>query len=206
MFHVEQFLEKFLPELDRTAVIRQFAFIEQEYMKWNKVINISSIRDKEGFWVKHVLDSLSLVSYLKKNSYQDYEIMDIGSGGGFPGLVLGVCLGNKVTMVEPIKKKTDFIDHCILRLGLKNTKTITSKYEEIKDLQEKTLITSRALGEYDSLYEYFKNINKKTEFVFMMTTQQGHRFSTQNFTEEYDFINVLTKNSFKNNILARIVE
>ena len=132
--------------------------------------------------------------------------MDIGSGGGFPGLVLGICLENNITMVEPIKKKTDFIDHCILRLKLKNTKTISSKYEEIKNIPEKTLIVSRALGEYDSLYEYFKNINKKTEFVFMMTTQQGYKFNTQNFTEEYDFINLLTKNSFKNNILARIVE
>ena len=122
MFHVEQFLEKFLPELDRPAIMKQFAFIEQEYMKWNKVINISSIRDKEGFWIKHVLDSLSLVSHINKGSYKGYEIMDIGSGGGFPGLVLGICLENKVTMVEPIKKKTDFIDHCILRLKLENTK------------------------------------------------------------------------------------
>ncbi|MCX6112192.1 MAG: 16S rRNA (guanine(527)-N(7))-methyltransferase RsmG [Proteobacteria bacterium] len=205
MFHVEQFLEKFLPELDRLAVMKSFAFIEQEYMKWNKVINISSIRDKEGFWTKHVLDSLCLVSHIKK-FYKDHEVMDIGSGGGFPGLILGICLINKVTMVEPIKKKTDFIDHCALRLNLKNTKVINSKYEEIKNISDKTIIVSRALGEYDFLYEYFKNINKKTEFVFMMTTQQGHKFNTQNFTEEYDFINVLTKNSFKNNVLARIVE
>jgi 16S rRNA (guanine527-N7)-methyltransferase len=107
MFHVEQFLAKFLPELDSKLILEKLLNIEQEYMKWNKVINISSIRDEKGFWIKHVLDSLCLTSHIKR-FYQGYDIMDIGSGGGFPGLVLGVCLDNNVAMVEPIKKKNRF--------------------------------------------------------------------------------------------------
>jgi 16S rRNA (guanine(527)-N(7))-methyltransferase RsmG len=205
MFHVEQFLNRFLPEIDKQGVLVRLAFIEQEYLKWNKVINISSIRDKEGFWEKHVMDSLCLVSHVNR-SYKGYDILDIGSGGGFPGLVLAVCLDNDITMVEPIKKKTDFIDHCILRLKLKNAKTINSKYESLKSISEKTLVVSRALGEYDSLYNYFKGLNKETRFVLMTTTKQKFKFNTQNFSEEYDFINILTNNTFENHTLTQASE
>ncbi|MEI6079380.1 MAG: 16S rRNA (guanine(527)-N(7))-methyltransferase RsmG [bacterium] len=205
MFHVEQFFKKFFPGLDTHQIILSFSFIEQEYLKWNKVINISSIRDKDGFWEKHVLDSLCLASYLSKN-YPGYQIFDVGSGGGFPGLVLAVCLKNEIAMVEPIKKKTDFIDHCILRLKLSNAKTINSKYEAIREAPEKTLVVSRALGNYKALYNHFKSINPKSEFILMTTTEQKHDFRTEYFTEEYDFVNTLTKNSFKNNVLAKITE
>jgi 16S rRNA (guanine(527)-N(7))-methyltransferase RsmG len=205
MFHVEQFLTKFLPNLHQQATLAHFSFIEQEYLKWNKVINISSIRNKEGFWEKHILDSLCLASHVKK-FYNGYDILDIGSGGGFPGLVLALCLENSVGMVEPIKKKTDFIEHCVIRLGLKNAKVINSKYEDLKNISEKTLIVSRALGNYDSLYEYFKKINKNTAFVFMTTIKQKHKFETKNFSEEYDFINVLTNNAFENHVLIQASE
>ncbi|MEI6092976.1 MAG: 16S rRNA (guanine(527)-N(7))-methyltransferase RsmG [bacterium] len=204
MFHVEQFLDKFLPEMDKKVFIERASFIEQEYMKWNSAINISSIRDKEGFWVKHVLDSLCLVSYIKEN-YQGYDVMDIGSGGGFPGLILGVCLENKITMVEPIRKKTDFIDHCIRRLSLKNTNTISSKYEKIDIPGTKLLVVSRALGAYEKLYEHFVKANEETCFVLMTTDQQKHSFKTKAISKHYDFINNITNNQFKNNILAEII-
>lgn len=204
MFHVEQFIDKFFPSLDKKAFMKKTSFIEREYMKWNKVINISSIRDVNGFWLKHVLDSLCLASYIKE-VYQNYDVMDIGSGGGFPGLILGLCLENKIIMVEPIRKKTDFIDHCIRRLPLLNTSTISLKYEEIEKPVNRVLIVSRALGSYDDLYGYFSKINKENRFVLMTTKQQKHSFKTKLICKHYDFINNITNNEFKNNVLAEII-
>jgi 16S rRNA (guanine(527)-N(7))-methyltransferase RsmG len=205
MFHVEQFLLKFLPFLNSKQIIGQLSFLEQEYLKWNKAINLSSVRDSMGFWEKHVLDSLCLAHHIHEN-YPEYDVFDIGSGGGFPGLVLAVCLKNKITMVEPIKKKADFIEHCSLRMKLSNVHVAVSKYEGINVLPKRSLIVSRALGNYDFLYDHFMEIDKGVKIVLMTTKSQKYKFKTQIFTAGYDFINQVTENSFKNHVLAEVVE
>ncbi len=204
MFHVEQSIDLLLPNSDRTAIIKRFNFIKEEYFKWNKKINLSSIRDEKGFWEKHILDSLCLAGFIKNSEFKEFDILDIGSGGGFPGLVLASTLDNEITLVDPIKKKTDFVNHVVLRLGLKKAKVQTGLFQDIKSLKNSTLIVSRALGNYKELYEYFKTINNSISVVIMATEKQDLGVNGEAFRKEYDLINPLIENSLKGHTLIKL--
>jgi 16S rRNA (guanine(527)-N(7))-methyltransferase RsmG len=206
MFHVEHFIDTFLPKLNKDLLVKKLEFIEQEYFKWNKHINISSLRDKDGFWIRHVLDSLCLVHYFYEKK-EDGDIFDIGSGGGFPGLILATALSNNISMFEPVIKKTDFTKHCILRLSLNNAKVFNERYQDIKKLSKNVLVVSRALGNYKEMCEHFFNIEPELKIVLMSTKTDLDKLKglkLEVFDKSYDFINNHLKNTFKNNILVQI--
>jgi 16S rRNA (guanine(527)-N(7))-methyltransferase RsmG len=204
MFHVEQSIDLLLPHGNKTLIVQRLNFIKEEYFKWNKKINLSSIRDEKGFWEKHVLDSLCLAGFIKNSEFRGLDILDIGSGGGFPGLVLASTLDNEITFVDPIKKKTDFLNHVVLRLGLKNARVQTGLFEDIKDLKNRTLIVSRALGNYKELYDHFKAINSDISVVVMATEKQDLGVKGETFSREYDLINSLVENSLKGHTLIKL--
>ncbi|MFH1222943.1 MAG: 16S rRNA (guanine(527)-N(7))-methyltransferase RsmG [Pseudomonadota bacterium] len=172
MLHVEHFIETLLPGLNAEVVVSKFKTLEEQYFKWNKVYNLSSIRDKDGFWEKHVLDSMCLASYIYKEDGDGAALYDIGSGGGFPGLVLAITLKNTITMVEPVGKKTGFIEHMITRLQLKNAKILKTRYEEIKEIEGGSIIVSRALGNYKELKKHFSKIAPNSKILLMATQAQ----------------------------------
>ena len=169
MFHVEPFLKKLFPDITPKPVIERFNILKTEYFKWNKIYNISSIKNEDEFWTKHVVDSLCLASYIYNEFHEGEKIFDIGSGGGFPGIVLAIVLNNKLSMVEPIGKKTGFIEHAILKLKLTNSEVIRSRYENIKNIDNNFLIVSRALGNYQDLKKHFYNINRNAKLIIMTT-------------------------------------
>ena len=204
MFHVEQFLELLLPSCDKRSLIQNLDFIKGEYFKWNQKINLSSIRDEKGFWEKHILDSLCLAAFINECEFSSFDLLDIGSGGGFPGLVLASTLSNRITLVDPIKKKTDFLSHVILRLGLKNARVQTGLFEDIKELKNNTLIVSRALGNYKKLYEHVKAVNSGVSVVVMATEKQDIGIKGTVFNKWYDLVNPLTEQSLKGHILLRL--
>lgn len=169
MFYVEQSLKALLPDLDSAPILQKFEVLKEGYFKWNGVYNLSSIRDEKGFWEKHIIDSLCLAGYISKEIPAELKVFDIGSGGGFPGLVLATVLKNKVCMVEPINKKTGFIEHMILKLGLKNAEVLKSRYEEIKNIDDNFLLVSRALGGYKNLKAHFSKIKSDVCLIVMTT-------------------------------------
>lgn len=204
MFHVEQCFDLLLPEFDKVKAFQRLNFIKEEYFKWNNKINISAIRDEKGFWEKHIIDSLCLASYINKSTFKDFDILDIGSGGGFPGLVLASVLDNKVKMVDPVKKKTDFLNHITLRLGLKNAEVYNGIFEDIKELSSSSTIVSRALGNYKNLSEHFKAINKDISVVVMAIEKQDLGVSGSLFDAEYKLINPTIKNALVGHVFIKI--
>lgn len=120
-------------------------------LEYNKHTNLTSITDEREFNIKHILDSLSV---LKFNVLDNKNILDVGSGGGFPGLVLAIVLPtSKITMLDSNNKKTKYIDHAILELGLSNANTINARVEEA-DLKEKyDVVVSRAVAALNVLLE-----------------------------------------------------
>ena len=208
MFHVEHCIEKFLPKTQKDSAISKLQFIEKEYFKWNRHINISSVRDADSFWIKHILDSLCLVQYICEKG-KGKDVFDIGSGGGFPGLVLALFLENKIKMFEPIKKKTDFIEHCILRLKLNNAEVFTQRYQDIQNIQENSLIVSRALGNYQEMCKYFIDINPGIEIILMSTKKESEKLkglTVELFSDSYNFINDDLEKPFKNNVLVKVTK
>lgn len=95
----------------------------------NKIMNLTAIRDKDDIIEKHFYDSMLLNDLLKK---EDKNIIDIGTGAGFPGLVLAILNPDKnFLLVDSVKKKISFINEVIEKLELKNVKTSTKRAEEL---------------------------------------------------------------------------
>ena len=102
----------------------------------NKVMNLTAIREEESILEKHFIDSLLLTKIIRED---EKNIIDIGTGAGFPGLVLSIVYPDKnFLLVDSVKKKISFINTVIEKIGLKNVKTSTERAEElIKDNREK---------------------------------------------------------------------
>jgi len=204
MFHVEHLLKTLLPGLVSRPVMEKFEVIKTEYFKWNKVYNISSIKDEEGFWIKHVVDSLCLASYIYKEFQGNIKILDIGSGGGFPGLVLALALDNKISMVEPVGKKTGFIEHIILKLGLKNAEVIRSRYEDIKKVSDDFLLVSRALGNYQDLKKHFLEIKPDVKLIVMTTNAIARKTSGKVIDAPYAIVQQELQGALIGHVLLEI--
>lgn len=121
----------------------------QELQKWNRKINLIARETAAAEMVeKHFLDSLALLPLLHKNSGPDASLLDVGSGAGFPGLVLAAAWPElRVTLMEPRQKRTAFLRHVARTLGLSNVKVREERLEPGQPLPEQfTFITSRAVA------------------------------------------------------------
>jgi 16S rRNA (guanine527-N7)-methyltransferase len=110
--------------------VRLLAQYEQELLEWNERFNLTAIRDSEEVRVKHFLDSLTCVQAMKEAPGK--RIVDIGSGAGFPGLVLKIVFpGVQLTLVDSVGKKIDFCRHVVETLGLEHVETLQERAENI---------------------------------------------------------------------------
>ncbi|MDH4227111.1 MAG: 16S rRNA (guanine(527)-N(7))-methyltransferase RsmG [Deltaproteobacteria bacterium] len=152
----KQILKRGLEELDINGsedVLEKFLVYLDELKKWNKKINLTSIEGDEEIIKRHFLDSLTPYPLIKEAS----SLLDIGSGGGFPGLPLKIVLPHlKVTLVDSVEKKVFFLKHAIRTLGLANIEALKLRAgdEESKDMFGSfDCVISRALT---SLYDYYQ--------------------------------------------------
>lgn len=115
----------------------------QLLQKWNKVYNLTAVRDVEQMVVLHLLDSLSVLPYIKGRN-----LLDVGSGGGLPGIVLAVCLpGLQVTTIDTVQKKTIFMQQAKGELGLRNLEVIHARVENFEPAEKFEMVISRAFSE-----------------------------------------------------------
>lgn len=112
--------------------------------KWNAVYNLTAIRDQAEMVKQHLLDSLSAVPAFS----QARRILDVGAGGGLPGMMLAIAYPQaSVSMIDTVSKKTAFLTQVKTELGLKNVTVYTGRVEAL-DVKEKfDVITSRAFSE-----------------------------------------------------------
>jgi 16S rRNA (guanine527-N7)-methyltransferase len=118
--------------------------------KWNKVYNLTSLRDPAQMLSHHIIDSLAaappLQKYLKQAGLAQARILDVGSGGGLPGVVLATVIdGSDVTCVDTVGKKAAFVQQAANELGLKNLRGVHSRVEEMQ-APPFDVITSRAFA------------------------------------------------------------
>ena len=115
--------------------------------KWNKVYNLTAVRDPSAMLTQHLVDSLSLLPALRRQAAgQPLRLMDVGSGGGLPGVVVAICEPSiDVTCVDAVGKKATFIKQVAAELGLKNLHGEHSRVEELR-VAPFDLITSRAFA------------------------------------------------------------
>ncbi len=126
--YFEELLTKSSIEVNDEAKGKMLDFLELLYEK-NQVMNLTAIRDKEGMLEKHFIDSLLLTKVIKD---EEKSFIDVGTGAGFPGLVLAIFYPEKnFLLVDSVRKKIEFINEVIEKLGLENVKTSFERAEEL---------------------------------------------------------------------------
>lgn len=115
--------------------------------KWNKVYNLTAVREPQAMLTQHLVDSLSLLPALRSHAAgKPLRLMDVGSGGGLPGVVVAICEPLiDVTCVDAVAKKASFIKQVAAELRLPNLHGEHSRVEELK-AEPFDLITSRAFA------------------------------------------------------------
>lgn len=115
--------------------VRAFRDYEQVLMLWNEKFNLTAIRDAEGIRTKHFLDSLSTLLELKDPVPE--TLVDVGTGAGFPGIPLKIALPDlRLTLVESVGKKCDFLRHTISLLKLDNVEVVTLRAEDVGQIPQ----------------------------------------------------------------------
>ena len=115
-------------------------------VEYNKVMNLTGITDHDGVYLKHFYDSLTLVKAYDFN--KELSLCDVGSGAGFPSIPLKIAFPNiKLTIVDALNKRLEFLKVIVKELELDNVLLIHSRAEELNKREEFDIVTSRALSD-----------------------------------------------------------
>lgn len=137
----------------------QFGALQELYFEWNSRINVISRKDIDSLYEKHVLHSLSIAAAFEWEP--GMEIIDIGTGGGFPGIPLAIYFPEaRFHLVDSIGKKIKVVDAITGELGLKNVTTQHTRAEDIKNRRFDTVV-SRAVAPLKDLMFWSKPLLKK---------------------------------------------
>lgn len=124
-------------------------------VEWNQKMNLTGITKKEDVYLKHFYDSATITKIIDLNKYDN--LCDIGSGAGFPGIVLKILFPNlKITLIDSLNKRIKFLNMVIDNLELENIKAIHTRAEEFALLNKEKydIVTARAVAHLSILLEY----------------------------------------------------
>lgn len=142
--------------------IKNFELFMQIFLEENNKLNLISKNDEKYLWEKHIVDSLALKYFFEKFSItpKNLNLLDIGTGGGFPAIPLAIEYPElNITALDSIKKKISAVTEIKTKLNLKNLITICNRAENLKEKYD--LITSRAVGSLDKILNYALPLLKK---------------------------------------------
>ena len=161
--------------------------------EWNEKINLTAITEKEQVFLKHFYDSLTLVKIINLDKVDN--LCDLGTGAGFPGIVLKIFFPQlKLTLVDALNKRINFLDVVVKELFLENVTLVHARAEEYgKDHRECfDVVTARALSSFPILLEYGASLLKV----------HGHLIAMRGLDDSSDGIDALKVLNLKiNNVL-----
>lgn len=154
-----EIIHKYFPELSETQVER-FLLLEALYKDWNLKINVVSRKDIDELYIRHVLHSLGIAKVQAFNAGS--SILDVGTGGGFPGIPLAILFPEtQFHLVDSIGKKIKVVEEVVTGLGLDNVVFTNSRVEAISG--EYDFIVSRAVAQMETFAHWVKKkIAKKS--------------------------------------------
>ncbi len=157
----EEFYEEMLEKSSKLNInltveqLNKFYKYMEMLITWNEKINLTAIIEPHEIILKHFIDSLTLDKYLKNNE----NLVDVGTGAGFPGIPISIVRKDiKITLVDSLNKRLNFLNEVIKELKLENVETVHSRAEDlgqdIKYREKFDISTSRAVANLSTLSEY----------------------------------------------------
>lgn len=134
-------------------------------VEWNKKINLTRITEKEDVYLKHFYDSLTITKVIDLTKVE--TLCDIGTGAGFPGVVLKIMYPNlKITLVDALQKRVNYLNEIIKKLDLKDIEALHVRGEDLKEKYD--VVTSRAVANIEKLLTYTMHLVNKDGVMIAM--------------------------------------
>ncbi len=144
---------EYFPDLSENQR-EQFSKLQDLYEDWNLKINVVSRKDIDELYLRHVLHSLGIAKVM--SFLPESKVMDVGTGGGFPGIPLAILFPEtQFHLVDSIGKKIKVVNEVVEGLQLQNVKTTHGRVEEVKE--EYDFIVSRAVAQMETFVRWTKN-------------------------------------------------
>ncbi|RZJ48411.1 MAG: 16S rRNA (guanine(527)-N(7))-methyltransferase RsmG [Chryseobacterium sp.] len=153
-------IQKYFPELSEKQ-IEQFSKLESLYGEWNEKINVISRKDMESLYEKHILHSLGVAKIME--FAPGTKVLDIGTGGGFPGIPLAILFPEtKFTLIDSIGKKITVVNAVSEGVGLTNVTAIHGRAEKVNEKFH--FVVSRAVTQMPEFLRWLKGKFEKEQF------------------------------------------
>ena len=164
-------LNNFISELKKINIeitdiqLEQLNKYYELLVEYNKVMNLTGITEKDQVYLKHFYDSSTLTKVIDPT--KEETLCDVGTGAGFPGLVIKILFPNlKITLVDSLNKRIEFLKTVIKELNLTNIEAINARIEEFaqNNREKYDIVTSRAVAPLNILIEYNIPILKENKY------------------------------------------
>lgn len=163
-----QELKKLNIQLTETQLLQLEIYYEM-LVEYNKIMNLTGITEHDEVFLKHFYDSLTIVKIIDLNTVESF--CDIGTGAGFPGLVIKICFPKlKVTLLDSLNKRVEFLKAVIQKLNLKDIEVVHARAEEyaLSHRSEFDVTTARAVAHTSILLEYAIPMTKVEKYFIAM--------------------------------------
>lgn len=195
-----ELIKHYFPDLTNTQ-ISQFEQIAEVYKDWNQKINVVSRKDIDDIYLRHVLHSLGIakIQFFKSGA----KILDVGTGGGFPGIPLAILFPEtQFTLVDSIGKKIKVVEEVTDALGLQNVTAVNDRVEQISG--EFDFIVSRAVAVMPSFVHWVKGKIAKTSahdrkngILYLKGGDLSEELSPYRTVEVFDLARVFEEDFFE---------
>lgn len=211
-------INEFIEEIKKLGIElseKQLSQLDKFYsllIEWNKKINLTRIVEKEDVYLKHFYDSLTITKVIDLN--KDLTLCDVGTGAGFPGIVLKICFPNlKITLLDSLQKRINFLNEVIKELELENIEAIHDRAEDYAKNHREVydIVTSRAVANLRVLSElsipmvkvngYFIPMKASIKEELKEANDIIHKLSGK--VEKIESFNLPVENSIRNILLIR---
>ena len=157
--------QEFIEELKKLGIsptqqqLKKLDYFYQLLIEWNQKINLTRITAKEEVYLKHFYDSLTIVKEIDLSNVS--TLCDVGSGAGFPGIVLKIFYPNlKITLIDSLRKRVNYLNKIIKELNLKDIQAIHIRAEDYHETFD--IVTARAVANIEKLLKYTMHLLNAT--------------------------------------------